>query len=303
MKILSDGILSSYQVFKSRLRNPFSGAFLLSWLIINWEFWYYLLFQNDIPTNKIIYINQTFYSIDNMVLYPLYSSIAYIILFPLISNLSSLIWNLIDKTLKSLSSRIIEGAIPLTNQDKQQLLEFMRSQISNYEDKLKRKNLQIESLSKIQNMESEDIDSNFNSETTILETNGSSLYESQNSTALELKQSIETKEGLFNLQKAIALKFHKDIDNSHHFMEVDKICLTIQYALKMYPDAISARNLSNRGVKLNTGEMESIMSTLKIVGILDQTNNIDDKANSIKEYRLSNKAMPELLNMTNGYVD
>ena len=80
---------SARSVFEERISSPFYGAFLFSWLVLNWKIVYLTIFVNqDIiePLTKIEYIQENYINIYTLIILPLLSSGLLIVVVPFISN-------------------------------------------------------------------------------------------------------------------------------------------------------------------------------------------------------------------------
>ena len=81
-------ILSS--IFKSteeRIKNPFMGAFVTSWVLFNWKPILFLVFSSKLIEDKIEYIQSTFSNINTVFWYPLLATIFYILVLPYLNLL------------------------------------------------------------------------------------------------------------------------------------------------------------------------------------------------------------------------
>jgi|TARA_R100000789_G_C2992911_1_gene146604 hypothetical protein len=82
MQSIGDFLNSIFEGTKQRVKNPLFGSFILSWIILNWEF-ILVFFTQDLSTlNKIEYLNAYCKSnfIGDLFLTPLIISLVYLIL-------------------------------------------------------------------------------------------------------------------------------------------------------------------------------------------------------------------------------
>lgn len=79
-------------IFKStedRIKNPFVGAFITSWVVFNWKPILYIIFEDETIKKKIDFIRETenYINIENYLWLPLLSSIFYVGILPYVSFL------------------------------------------------------------------------------------------------------------------------------------------------------------------------------------------------------------------------
>lgn len=79
MKNLLTTILKTNE---ERIKNPFIGAFISSWIIINWKPIFYLIFASEDIENKIIFIEKNYSQISFILIYPALVALFYIIILP-----------------------------------------------------------------------------------------------------------------------------------------------------------------------------------------------------------------------------
>jgi hypothetical protein len=60
IKTLTDSFQAIAGNFKDRITNPIGGAFLTSWLIVNWKLVYYFLLNDENVVNKIEFIEKNY---------------------------------------------------------------------------------------------------------------------------------------------------------------------------------------------------------------------------------------------------
>lgn len=87
---MKDFLQSIFKSTEERIKNPFVGAFVTSWIIFNWKPILYLLFSDEKIKTKIEYISKEatgYTSIWTVVWFPLFSAIFYILILPFLSFL------------------------------------------------------------------------------------------------------------------------------------------------------------------------------------------------------------------------
>lgn len=75
-------------IFKSteeRIKNPFIGAFITSWILFNWRPILFVIFSSKIIEEKISFIGENFIETNHILWYPLSAAIFYILILPYIS--------------------------------------------------------------------------------------------------------------------------------------------------------------------------------------------------------------------------
>lgn len=75
-------------IFKSteeRIKNPFIGAFITSWILFNWKPILFSIFSSKNIEDKINFIDENFIETNHILWYPLFASIFYILVLPYIS--------------------------------------------------------------------------------------------------------------------------------------------------------------------------------------------------------------------------
>jgi hypothetical protein len=77
-------------IFKSteeRIKNPFIGAFMTSWILFNWKPILFVIFSSKIIEDKINFIDENFVATNHLLWYPLCAAIFYVLVLPYISLL------------------------------------------------------------------------------------------------------------------------------------------------------------------------------------------------------------------------
>jgi hypothetical protein len=84
MKNLLTTILKTNE---ERIKNPFIGAFISSWIIINWKPIFFLIFASRDIESKIIFIEKNYSQITFILIYPALVALFYIIILPYLNIL------------------------------------------------------------------------------------------------------------------------------------------------------------------------------------------------------------------------
>lgn len=82
MKNILESISKSAE---ERIRNPFIGAFTISWLIFNWQFIYYILFSDKKVEEKLLFVVKNFHNYWYILVFPLLSSLFYLLIVPYVN--------------------------------------------------------------------------------------------------------------------------------------------------------------------------------------------------------------------------
>jgi hypothetical protein len=130
-----------------RISSPFSGAFILSWIVWNWKLLYYLLFSSEKVVERIDYVQSNFINIRTTLLFPLLSTIFLVVLFPFITIGSYWVW-LKFKSLQNEIQNQVEKNQLLTIEKSIELRMELCTQNEKYDKLLKSKESDISLLLK-----------------------------------------------------------------------------------------------------------------------------------------------------------
>lgn len=82
---------SFFKTTEDRIKNPFIGAFMTSWILFNWKPILFIIFSSKNIEQKILYIERSFSDIYYIFLFPLFSTIFYVLILPYINLIFDLI--------------------------------------------------------------------------------------------------------------------------------------------------------------------------------------------------------------------
>lgn len=82
---MKDLLTTFFKTSEERIKNPFIGAFMTSWLIFNWKPILFIISSLQKIEDKIVYIDKYFSNILNLLWLPLISAIFYILILPYLS--------------------------------------------------------------------------------------------------------------------------------------------------------------------------------------------------------------------------
>lgn len=136
-----------HQQFKDRLTSPLSGAFVLSWSVINYQF-FLVVFSDLKPQEKIDFIHNHIFS-DAKSLFllglvaPLVAALAYIIIYPHPARWA-MRYSLSQKRRAKEARNEAEKLMPMTREDIDAEILPLRSKISNLQAELDRKDASLD---------------------------------------------------------------------------------------------------------------------------------------------------------------
>ncbi|MGV3597093.1 MAG: hypothetical protein ACO1PI_04445 [Bacteroidota bacterium] len=121
-KLSIDAIL---EPINERLKAPFTGAFFISFLFLNWKIFILILtfdYKKDIGALFEI-IENKYLSIYNVLYYPLLSALSYIIIAPLTSSLFLISKEFFIKKLKNKIVLLIQNSKPISYEEYKKVID------------------------------------------------------------------------------------------------------------------------------------------------------------------------------------
>lgn len=112
------------QVLYSRIKSRFTGAFILSWFVSNWQIFYFTIFVNktEIDITKLDYVTEHFLESSNILWWPLAGALVITLIAPLINGLANN-WNEYSSlVVKSISLKIAKKT-PVDRLEYESLIE------------------------------------------------------------------------------------------------------------------------------------------------------------------------------------
>jgi hypothetical protein len=79
---MKDLIKSLIETSTERIKNPFVGTFIFSWIAFNWKSIMFLLVSDMKIQDRISYVETNYYSILNFLIFPLLLAFIYIVILP-----------------------------------------------------------------------------------------------------------------------------------------------------------------------------------------------------------------------------
>jgi hypothetical protein len=86
MKKIAELLETLFSTANQRIKSPFFGSFIFSWILINWKPIFYFSFSNEQISVKIKNIEASYEFIQNSLLYPLLFTFIYVVVLPYINN-------------------------------------------------------------------------------------------------------------------------------------------------------------------------------------------------------------------------
>ena len=282
LKILSNTFQSMAENFKNRITNPIGGAFLTSWIIINWKLVYYFLLNDDKVITKITFIEKNYTEFSQIFCWPATFALVYILLYPTISNLSSFIWAITDKWSKQFTALYIEKKIPLYEEDKSNILNTMREQAIKFEDERKNLKSQIDTL----NSSLANFDKPYQSENP--ESNNSKQQDSetkehQEATNLKFTSGIldklNTAKGRYLLNESMAKLFYMSIDRDGDKADIQTYCEIYKSIVKAYPAPFEPQAVRGTGITIDLTRVKLFITRMITRELIRE---FDNQSNSVK---------------------
>lgn len=95
---MSDLVKSIKSIFEERISSPFYGTLIISWLLWNWKIPYVTFFvdTSKLSDNKIEYILKNCNNVNELVTFPILSTIVILTVLPFVTNCAYWITLLFD---------------------------------------------------------------------------------------------------------------------------------------------------------------------------------------------------------------
>lgn len=84
---MKEFLQSIFKTTEERMKNPFIGAFMTSWILFNWKPILFTFSSSKIMEEKIKYIEDNFTGVSHILYYPLIAAVFYVLILPYISLL------------------------------------------------------------------------------------------------------------------------------------------------------------------------------------------------------------------------
>ncbi|MGF1836784.1 hypothetical protein [Photobacterium sanguinicancri] len=95
--MIKSWVASVKKSFEQRLTNPVLGAFSISWVLINWKVIMFLLSSNKDIELKITYVEENYFDVNHIVIYPILSTVFITIIIPWISYIVQSLQEYVNK--------------------------------------------------------------------------------------------------------------------------------------------------------------------------------------------------------------
>jgi hypothetical protein len=86
MKKITELLETLFSTANQRIKSPFFGSFIFSWLIFNWKPIFYFLFSDDKIKDRISLIENQYENLGNLTYKPLILGLMYVIAFPYVNQ-------------------------------------------------------------------------------------------------------------------------------------------------------------------------------------------------------------------------
>lgn len=155
---MKDIFLSIFKTTEERLKNPFIGTFIISFIVYNWKPLSVFFLSSQKIEQRITFISNNYTDILNLLIYPLVTSVIYIVLLPYLMWLfESLVFksykernqNLYKNKLIDINGKksVAESEIELENlKANYKEMADLNSQLQLYKDQVVTKDLDIKAL-------------------------------------------------------------------------------------------------------------------------------------------------------------
>ena len=172
---------------EERIKNPFIGSFITSWILFNWKPILYLIFSSKDIEQKILYIETTFTIIWCLLIFPLLSAIFYVLILPYLNLLFD--WLLRYSSLKKNISLIDKQKQIIQNQKELAIEEIKLEEAKTEFRERKTHNKLLEELQLKNTINEELLELEKNTNQKIIEELKRELKKREDMTLSELKNS------------------------------------------------------------------------------------------------------------------
>jgi hypothetical protein len=172
---------------EERIKNPFIGSFITSWILFNWKPILYLIFSSKDIEQKILYIETTFTIIWCLLIFPLLSAIFYVLILPYLNLLFD--WLLRYSSLKKNISLIDKQKQIIQNQKELAIEEIKLEEAKTEFRERKTHNKLLEDLQLKNTINEELLELEKNTNQKIIEELKRELKKREDMTLAELKNS------------------------------------------------------------------------------------------------------------------
>ncbi len=84
-KIMKEILQSFFKTTEERIKNPFIGAFMTSWILFNWKPILFIILSSKNIEDKIKYISVEYSNIKFLIYFPIFTAIFYVLILPYLS--------------------------------------------------------------------------------------------------------------------------------------------------------------------------------------------------------------------------
>lgn len=240
-------------ILYDRIVSPLSGAFICSWLMINWKLLMVIFDGNTSVVERIDYIENNLLNTNTILYYPIFSTLFIVIIYPWLSNIAYFLWQYANSF--KLKTRLkFEDSSPLTLKQSIEIRKEMQRKDFEFNELLQGKN---EAISKLEDL-NKYLNEIFNKkEAELVEFKVSIANQSINHNKLEKKN------GDKEYYEAWFIEFNERLKNNNYIKnEFDEV-LDASLGTRKHPlDADTLRYFSSAGII----DYDSQNQTVKLTG-------------------------------------
>lgn len=249
---------------RQRIKSPFFGSFIFSWIIINWKPISYFIYSKDKMLHKIIVIESSYENLGNALWRPLFLSLFYVIISPYVNQVINKLISTAAKNKRNEEHKIkmdqIDNAHELAIKEKE-----LENILSGNRD-ISQLNEKIQSL----NQENLNLKDTLQNKDKIIGDYGEQL----NSVNLELQRANKNLQFEKNLKKDNELNEKKLNDEYEEFSKS-----------KVFEDFITVSEVIAKGYSISNSHVEiQLIEKFRIDGLLKSSKNIS-------KYELTSKGI------------
>ncbi|MCL1138101.1 hypothetical protein [Shewanella pneumatophori] len=310
MKDFFDHIFSHFKPILDnasyRINNPFGGAFLFSWIILNWKTVYFFILGDGTVLSKIKIIENYYLTKEGEMSYfyliwlPAFAATLFIALAPALSNLATTIWLWSDRKSASLRIKFIEKSIPISPEDQAQMYAAFESVKKDFQDKIQKLEEENRGLRKVAALKNEQFENNIqhDHETLTAKSENNSRPDSktfqanirknvdaaknrdqdaqkdfndqQTMDSKDLYNLYNLKSNAHNIEQWIGRELKLKVDYNYHYAEILDIKALIG---KLIQDGkIKASTINEQGRNINLQQVTSFLIRMELSDVVERIN-------------------------------
>lgn len=135
-------------ILYDRIVSPLSGAFIFSWLVVNWKLPLVILGSNSPVTERIDYIDKNLLNTNTLLYYPIFSTLFIVIIYLWLSNIAYLLWQYANSVKLKIRLKF-EDSSPLTLKQSIELRKEIQRKDLDFNELLRGKSEKISELEEL----------------------------------------------------------------------------------------------------------------------------------------------------------